>query len=157
MVSTTKVVLIVIVMTITGVLLYYLLALGKKHVQEHVLFIQSDSNHALPVSSSMKTLSVYDSTNQTYDIQIGKLILDTISYKSGSGKFLLVFSQPGSIQLNVVTDTGKNVGSVPTTEIKAYYPVTVDFTVPSDAKILYLQYSTNSQSISLYKLSVEFF
>jgi len=157
MVSTTKVVLIAFIIILTAVVMYYLIALRKKHNQEHVLYLQSNSTHPLQTSTALKTLTVYDTNTLTYDIQIGKVVLDTYLDSSTSGRFILLFSQTGTINLNVIDDAGAIVGKVETVNIQAYYPVIVEFTTNSTSKILYLQYSTSVQSISLYKLSLEFY
>lgn len=157
MVSATKVVLIVFVIILTSVVLYYLITLHKKHKQEHILYLQSNSTHPLQISTTSKTLTVYDTNTSTYDIQIGKVVLSAFRDSSTSGRFILSFASTGTIDLKVVDDTGATVGKPKTTSITAYYPIDIEFTTNSNSKILYLDYSTSSQSISLYKLGIEFY
>jgi len=139
------------------VTVFYLVYMSKYENREYVLYMQSNSSNPLQSSSTYNQLKVLDSTTSSYTLDIGKVYLDSYTGYRNTGKFTLIFSQPGQISFKVVTDNNVDVGKYSAQSITPYYPIYVDFHAPSGTKFLQIQYTTTSQSVVLYKLSIEFY
>ena len=144
---------VVIIILIT---VFYLLHVNSGHNKEYLLYIQNNSSFALQHSATFSNLNVLNSTSLVYNINIGKVYLEGYGGKR-TGRFILLFSLPGQIDFKVTTDTNENIGTVSGQNLTPYYPFYIDFNAPGDATQINLQYKTSSQTIVLYKLSVEFF
>ena len=145
------------VLALVLITVFYLIYVRSNDNRIYELYIQGNSTFALQSSTLYKDLSVFNSTTLTYNINIGKVFLDSFEGYTRTGRFILIFSQPGKINLKVVTETGSVVGNIEGDNLNPYYPIYVNFHAPENTNSLSLQYSTSSQSIILYKLSIEFF
>lgn len=139
------------------VTVFYLVYISKYENREYVLYIQSNSMYNLQQSLQYKQMDVFNESTSSYNINIGKVYLDSYDGYTKTGRFILLFSQTGDIDFKVIDDKGMHIGKYKAQNITAYYPVHVDFHVSNDTKFAQLQYSTTSQSISLYKMSIEFY
>ena len=144
------------VILIILVTVFYLIYLPK-YDSEYVLYLQSNSTNALQNTIQYKELMVLNSSTSTHNLNVGKVYLDYYPGYTKSGRFNIVFSSPGSINFKVVTDKGEDVGKYTSQSLIAYYPIYVEFYAPSDTKWIQLQYSTTLQTVSIYKISIEFY
>lgn len=157
MIVVNRVYTVLSVLALVLITIFYLIYIGKNESRSYDLYIQGNSTYALQSTSSYSDLSVFNSSTLAYNIKLGKVFLDSYEGYTRTGRFILMFSQPGQINLKVNTDTGENIGNIQGENLSPYYPVYVNFHAPNSAKYINLQYYTTLQSIILYKLSIEFF
>ena len=144
-------VILIIIVTV-----FYLVYLPK-YDKEYVLYMQNNSSNSLQASNQYKELLVLNSNTSSYNLNVGKVFLDSYSGYTNTGRFNIVFSTTGAINFKVVTDKGVDIGKSSSQSLIAYYPIYIEFHAPSDTKWLQLQYSTSTQNVSLYKISIEFY
>ena len=139
------------------VTIFYLVYLSKYENREYILYMQSNTAYTLQQSLQYKQMDVFNENTSSYNINIGKVYLDSYQGYTKTGRFILLFSLTGDIDFKVIDDKGAHIGNYNAQNITAYYPIHVDFHVSNNTKFIQLQYSTTSQSISLYKMSIEFY
>ena len=156
MIHENRIYAVISVVALVLITVFYLLYLGR-YSKENVIYIQGNSRYTLPISSTYKNINVFDTKTLTYDINISRIYLDTFDGHTRTGRFILHFSQAGSVNFRAVDNNGTVVSNFKEQAIRVNYPLYVDFHVDKGVQYVDLQYSTNVNTVVLYKLSVEFF
>jgi hypothetical protein len=146
------------VLALVLIVIFYLIHIGSYHNREYLLFLQNNTSHALQNSSGYRDLNVFNTTTSTFNINIGKIYLETYEGNTNDGRFTLLFSQTAEdLNFVIYDDSANSIGHYSTQKISPYYPLYVDFHTVKDTSWINLQYKTSSQNVTLYKLSVEFY
>ena len=136
---------------------FYLIDLTKYHANVYSLYQQANTPYTLTSSSAFRSLSIFNNTVLTNNLEIGKFRMSLLNKFRRTGRYIIILQTSGVIDFQAIDNKKRVLSKKSWYEIKSYTPIYIDFSLENDTEFLDLQYKTTSSSIIMDKLSIEFF